>query len=109
MAGGELKPVEDIKTDDFMKCVNQSMEWCIESSVITKIQDETESSTVLITFDVRKSKTSFTLEAPLEHPSFIFEEGWSSCAPNLTKQRYGLLCGKLFEEDNCISLKKNNK
>lgn len=45
-----------------------------------------------------------TVEATLEHPFFVFNQGWSSCDPQRTLQRYGLNCHKLSVNDVCISL-----
>lgn len=45
-----------------------------------------------------------TVEATLEHPFFVFNQGWSSCDPQRTLQRYGLECHKLSVNDVCISL-----
>ena len=45
-----------------------------------------------------------TVEATLEHPFFVFGQGWSSCQPERTLQRYGLSCQKLSVGDVCISL-----
>ena len=45
-----------------------------------------------------------TVEATLEHPFFVFGQGWSSCSPERTSQRYGLQCHKLSVGDVCISL-----
>ena len=45
-----------------------------------------------------------TVEATLEHPFFVFGQGWSSCCPQRTIKRYGLDCHKLSVGDVCISL-----
>ena len=52
---------------------------------------------ILISFQV-------STEATLEHPFFVFGQGWSSCHPTWTLQRYGLECHKLSVGDVCISL-----
>lgn len=44
------------------------------------------------------------MEAALEHPFFVFGQGWSSCSPERTLQRYGLACQRLTVGDVCISL-----
>ncbi len=44
------------------------------------------------------------MEATLEHPFFVFRQGWSSCSPDRTESRYGLQCHKLRVGDVCISL-----
>jgi hypothetical protein len=45
-----------------------------------------------------------TVEATVEHPFFVFGQGWSSCRPQRTSQRYGLTCHRLSVGDVCISL-----
>ena len=45
-----------------------------------------------------------TVEATLEHPFFVFGQGWSSCSTERTLQRYGLECHRLSVGDVCISL-----
>lgn len=45
-----------------------------------------------------------TVEATVEHPFFVFGQGWSSCEPTWTRKRYGLECHKLSVGDVCISL-----
>ncbi len=45
-----------------------------------------------------------TVEATLEHPFFVFGQGWSSCNPERTLQRFGLTCHSLSVGDVCISL-----
>ena len=45
-----------------------------------------------------------TVEATLEHPFFVFGQGWSSCDPERTVQRFGLRCQRLSVGDVCISL-----
>ncbi|CAG5130926.1 unnamed protein product, partial [Candidula unifasciata] len=45
-----------------------------------------------------------TVEATLEHPFFVFGQGWSSCSVSRTLARYGLDCQKLNVGDVCISL-----
>lgn len=44
------------------------------------------------------------MEAAYEHPFYVFGQGWSSCSPARTRQRYGLACKKLVVGDICISL-----
>ena len=44
------------------------------------------------------------MEATLEHPFFVFGQGWSSCQPDRTAHRFGLSCHRLSVGDVCISL-----
>jgi hypothetical protein len=53
---------------------------------------------------VSLSPMQVTVEATLEHPFFVFGQGWSSVTPDRTLQRYGLPCHKLSVGDVCVSL-----
>ena len=52
-----------------------------------------------------------TVEAPFEHPFFVFGQGWSSVRPELSLKCYGLQCHMLAVGDVCVSLtvKENGK
>lgn len=45
------------------------------------------------------------LEATLEHPFFVYGQGWASCNPEGSLQTFGLKCQRLQVGDVCISLK----
>ncbi|KAJ8303027.1 hypothetical protein KUTeg_019423 [Tegillarca granosa] len=45
-----------------------------------------------------------TVEATLEHPFFVFGQGWSACEPERTRHRYSLECHRLTVGDVCVSL-----
>lgn len=55
-------------------------------------------------FVVGEHKVQVTVEATLEHPFFVFGQGWSSCEPERSLHRYGLDCQRLSVGDVCISL-----
>lgn len=40
----------------------------------------------------------------MEHPFFVFGQGWSACEPERTRHRYSLECHKLTVGDVCVSL-----
>lgn len=44
------------------------------------------------------------IETILEHPLFIYGQGWASCAPERTLQCFGLKCHRLQVGDICITL-----
>lgn len=44
------------------------------------------------------------MEATLEHPFFVYNQGWSSYSPERTRLRYGLTCHQLRVGNCCISL-----
>ncbi|XP_074644835.1 uncharacterized protein LOC141901473 isoform X2 [Tubulanus polymorphus] len=104
LANGELKRVEDLRTDDFVNSADVSSDLKIDSSTVVRIEELTDRSTALLSFSVGEHRVQVTVEATLEHPFFVFGQGWSSCQPQRTQQRYGLTCHKLSVGDVCISL-----
>lgn len=44
------------------------------------------------------------MEAAIEHPFYVFGQGWSSVSPKGTMSRYQLSCKELKLGDLCISL-----
>lgn len=45
------------------------------------------------------------IEAKLEHPFFVYGQGWASCNPDGSMGAFGLKCQRLQVGDVCISLK----
>lgn len=45
------------------------------------------------------------IEAKLEHPFFVYGQGWASCNPDGSMEAFGLKCQRLQVGDVCISLK----
>ena len=45
-----------------------------------------------------------TVEAPMEHPFFVFGQGWSAVQPERSVVSYGLVCHPLAVGDVCVSL-----
>jgi len=62
---------------------------------------------------VVNSSASFHLqvsvEAGLDHPFFVCGLGWSSCCPERTLRRYGLVCRRLAIGDTCVSLLRQRR
>lgn len=102
LANGELKRVEDLQTDDFGQSADISSDLKIDSSTVVRMEEK--SSTVVLGFVVGEHKVQVTVEATVEHPFFVFGQGWSSCDPDKTLERYGLECHRLSVGDICISL-----
>ena len=74
--------------DDQLYC-----EWCEWWSVVLW---------VMISCTVNDDQIE--VESTVEHPFFVYNRGWSSCAPERTLQRYRLDCRQLLINDQCISL-----
>ncbi len=45
-----------------------------------------------------------TVEAPMEHPFFVFGQGWSAVQPDRSLKSYALACHHLAVGDVCVSL-----
>ncbi|XP_071174557.1 uncharacterized protein [Mytilus edulis] len=104
LTNGELKRVEDLQTADFVHSAEISNDLKIDSSSVVRIDENNERGTAVLGFVVGEHKVQVTVEASVEHPFFVFHQGWSSCDPQRTLQRYGLDCHKLSVGDRCISL-----
>lgn len=104
LGNGEIKRVEDLETDDFRHSADVSNDLKLDSSTVTQIEENEAQGTALLGFVVGEHKIQVTVEATLEHPFFVFGQGWSSCEPTWTHKRYGLDCHKLSVGDVCISL-----
>ncbi|XP_050399361.1 ataxin-1 isoform X2 [Patella vulgata] len=104
LANNKLKRVEDLETSDFVQSAEISSDLKIDSSTVIRIDEHVNRGTAILGFSVGEHKVKVTVEATLEHPFFVFGQGWSSCCPARTSQRYGLDCQKLTINDVCISL-----
>ncbi|KAL5021316.1 hypothetical protein ScPMuIL_000471 [Solemya velum] len=104
LANNELKRVENLVTDDFVRSADTSHDLKIDSSTVVGITEKAALGTALLSFVVGEHKVQVTVEATLEHPFFVFGQGWSSCDPQRTHHRYDLQCQKLSVGDVCISL-----
>ncbi|XP_023215010.1 uncharacterized protein LOC111617891 isoform X1 [Centruroides sculpturatus] len=108
LANGHLKQVEELTTNDFVESAALSTNLSMDQSTVVKIKEIPESGLAVLGFSVGLKQVQVTVEAPLEHPFFIFNQGWSSCSPEQSQQRYRLTCSKLKVGDICISLTHKN-
>ncbi|XP_010796150.1 ataxin-1-like [Notothenia coriiceps] len=104
LADGELKRVEDLKTEDFIQSAEISSELKIDSSTVERIDNGQSPNAVVIQFSVGELKAQVCVEVLLEYPFFVFGQGWSSCCPDRTTQLFELSCAKLCVGDVCVSL-----
>ncbi|XP_071003646.1 ataxin-1-like [Oncorhynchus clarkii lewisi] len=104
LADGELKRVEDLKTEDFIQSAEISSELKIDSSTVERIDTGQTPNAVIIQFGVGEHKAQVCVEVLLEYPFFVFGQGWSSCCPGRTTQLLELSCAKLCVGDVCVSL-----
>ncbi|XP_061598424.1 ataxin-1a [Cololabis saira] len=105
LANGELKRVEELKTEDFIQSAEISSELKIDSSTVERIDGSHASPNfAVVQFSVGEHRTQVNVEVLLEYPFFVFGQGWSSCCPERTTQLLELPCSKLSVGDVCISL-----
>ncbi|XP_041649427.1 ataxin-1-like [Cheilinus undulatus] len=104
LADGELKRVEDLKTEDFIQSAEISNELKIDSSTVERIDSGQSPNAVIIQFSVGELKAQVCVEVLVEYPFFVFGQGWSSCCPDRTTQLFELSCAKLCVGDVCVSL-----
>ncbi|KAM9310475.1 ataxin-1-like [Pholidichthys leucotaenia] len=104
LASGELKRVEDLKTEDFIQSAEISSELKIDSSTVERIDSGQSPNAVVIQFSVGELKAQVCVEVLVEYPFFVFGQGWSSCCPDRTTQLFELSCAKLCVGDVCVSL-----
>jgi len=99
-----MKKVEELKTEDFLASAQSSPDVKIDKSRVVRMEPLETSGSVLITFSVGRHQVQVRVEAAPEHPFYVFNQGWSSCNPNLTLARYQLPAKPLNLGDVCISL-----
>ncbi|XP_025772915.1 ataxin-1 [Puma concolor] len=108
LANGELKKVEDLKTEDFIQSAEISSDLKIDSSTVERIEDSHHPGVAVIQFAVGEHRAQVSVEVLVEYPFFVFGQGWSSCCPERTSQLFDLPCSKLSVGDVCISLTLKN-
>lgn len=105
LATGELKRVEDLQTQDFVRSAEVSGGLKIDSSMVVDIRaSQQRPGLVSLHFTVGEQQSKVTIDVPPEHPFFVFGQGWSSCSPQRTAQLYGLTCHNLQVGDVCVSI-----
>ncbi|XP_029000368.1 ataxin-1-like [Betta splendens] len=105
LATGELKRVEDLQTQDFVRSAEVSGGLKIDSSMVVDIRASQQRPGLMsLHFTVGEQQSKVTIDVPPEHPFFVFGQGWSSCSPERTAQLYGLACHHLQVGDVCVSI-----
>ncbi|MEE6500334.1 hypothetical protein FKM82_003747 [Ascaphus truei] len=104
LATGELKRVEDLQTQDFVRSAEVSGGLKIDSSTVVDIQESQWLGFVTLNFMVGEQQSKVSLDVPPEHPFFVYGQGWSSCSPRQTAQLFALPCHRLQVGDVCISI-----
>ncbi|KAG8437493.1 hypothetical protein GDO86_008267 [Hymenochirus boettgeri] len=104
LATGELKRVEELQTQDFVRSAELSGGLKIDSSTVVDIQESQWPGFVTLNFIVGEQQSKVCLDVPPEHPFFVYGQGWSSCNPRQTAQLFALPCHQLQVGDVCISI-----
>ncbi|XP_035251612.1 ataxin-1-like [Anguilla anguilla] len=105
LATGELKRVEDLQTQDFVRSAEVSGGLKIDSSMVVDIRKSQQKPGLMtLHFTVGEQQNKVTIDVPPEHPFFVFGQGWSSCSPEGTAKLYGLACHHLQVGDVCVSI-----
>ncbi|NXJ63553.1 ATX1L protein, partial [Rostratula benghalensis] len=104
LATGELKRVEDLQTQDFVRSAEVSGGLKIDSSTVVDIQESQWPGLVTLHFVVGEQQSKVSIDVPPEHPFFVYGQGWSSCSPGRTAQLFALSCHRLQVGDVCISI-----
>ncbi|XP_069491595.1 ataxin-1-like [Ambystoma mexicanum] len=108
LATGELKRVEELQTQDFIRSAEVSGGLKIDSSTVVDIQESQWPGFVTLHFMVGEQQNKVTLDVPPEHPFFVYGQGWSSCNPEQTTHLFALPCHRLQVGDVCISISLQN-
>ncbi|XP_078494891.1 ataxin-1 [Ciona intestinalis] len=104
LASGQIKQVEDLCVEDFQRSTELTSDLKLDVSTVAKIDIDETRSMALLCFFVGHEKLQITVEAPVEHPFFVYGKGWCSVAPEQSIQRYKLPCRPLSVGDICASL-----
>ncbi|KAG5682860.1 hypothetical protein PVAND_012181 [Polypedilum vanderplanki] len=104
LSNGSLRRVEDLRTEDFVMSAEKSQDLQLADSTVVKILPAINNY-VMITFSYDSNRSKVDIEAKMEHPFFVYGQGWASCNPEGSMHAFGLKCNRLQVGDVCISLK----
>ncbi|KAJ8924880.1 hypothetical protein NQ315_001035 [Exocentrus adspersus] len=101
---GELRRIEDMRTEDFVMSAEKSPELRLAESTVVKIEESQQTGNATITLTYNQRRAQVEVESAVEHPYFVMGHGWASCNPDRTQQCYGLKVHRLQVGDVLISL-----
>lgn len=106
LSNGTVRRVEELRTEDFVMSAEKSDSLQIEDSTVVRIhQSNSSSNCVIITFSYENNKSKIDIEARVDHPFFVYGQGWKSFDPHESFKCLKLECQKLQVGDICLSLK----
>ncbi|XP_028980183.1 ataxin-1-like [Esox lucius] len=104
LAGGRLKLVEELRTEDFLRSADTSPEFHLSTCTVLLITPSNTHGFNHLQVLLTDRNTQELLTVLVEYPFFVRDRGWSSCCPQKTSQLYGLSCHQLSEGDICLAL-----
>ncbi|KAL3275115.1 hypothetical protein HHI36_019886 [Cryptolaemus montrouzieri] len=104
LANGELRRIEDMRTEDFISSAENNPELRLAESTVVKIEENKSTGNATITLSYNQRRTQVGVESTTEHPYFIYGQGWASYNPEKTLLCYGLKVNKLQVGDILVSL-----
>ncbi|XP_051956740.1 ataxin-1-like [Xyrauchen texanus] len=104
LAGGRLKRVEELKTEDFLHSADTLPEFHLSTCTILVISPGPTHGFNHLQVLLRDRNTQEQLTVLAEYPFFVRDRGWSSCSPQRSAQIYGLQCQQLSTGDVCLAL-----
>jgi zinc transporter 12 len=106
LANGELRPVEDLQTDDFLQAaaITSEATKIIHCTVLSIA--ESESQLCKVTLTMGSLKQQVVMESSPEQPFFVLGRGWSPSSPQTTQKLLQLPCTPLAVGDVCITLSR---
>lgn len=104
LAGGRLKRVEELRTEDFLRSADTSPDLHLSTCKVLLISSSSAQGFSHLQVHLTDRNTQELLKVLVEYPFFVRDRGWSSCCPQKTLQLYGLSCRQLAEGDVCLAL-----
>lgn len=115
--------MEDVRTEDFVQTAEKSADLRLAESTTVRITPRNNNVIITFSYDNNRSRVSdltwhsvaliitilfyqlqVDIEAAIEHPFFVYGQGWASCSPEKSMQQFGLKCQRLQVGDICLSL-----
>ncbi|KAM9855730.1 uncharacterized protein ACBR49_001914 [Aulostomus maculatus] len=104
LASGQLKQVEELRTEDFLRSADTSPEFHLSTCTVLLISPSSAQGFRHLQVHLTDRNSQELLKVLVEYPFFVQDRGWSSCCPRKTTQLYGLPCRQLTEGDVCLAL-----
>ncbi|CAG9857171.1 unnamed protein product [Phyllotreta striolata] len=101
---GELRRIEEMRTEDFITSAERSAELRLAESTVVKIDEHPQLGNSVITLSYNNRRAQAEVESSLEHPYFVVGQGWASCSPDRTQRLFGLKVHRLQVGDVLVSL-----